>query len=151
MKYAHLKTQVHELREIQVYGIYLKWISQDIFLLDSLIVHFPRKVEIFSSGKCFFSSPAKECYFAKLKNVSHKTAKIRKIKRNLLFQREMQNLPLNFKKYLNYCMNSIELVIPLHFISWKKTPNNAVTPQRQSQFTPKMKANAVPRLLSSWV
>ena len=37
------------------------------------------------------------------------------------------------------------------FISWKKTPNDAMTPQRQSQFTPKMKANAVPRLLSSLV
>ena len=48
-------------------------------------------------------------------------------------------------------MNSMKLVIPLHFISWKKTPNDAVTPQRQSQFTPKMKANAVPRLLSSLV
>ena len=33
----------------------------------------------------------------------------------------------------------------------KKTPNYAVTPQCQSQFTPKMKANAVPRLLSSLV
>ena len=33
----------------------------------------------------------------------------------------------------------------------KKTPNDAVTPQRQSQFTPKMKANAVPHLLSSLV
>ena len=33
----------------------------------------------------------------------------------------------------------------------KKTPNDAVTPQCQSQFTPKMKANAVPRLLSSLV
>ena len=49
------------------------------------------------------------------------------------------------------CMNSMKLVIPLHFISWKKTPSDAVTPQRQSQFTPKMKANAVPRLLSSLV
>ena len=48
-------------------------------------------------------------------------------------------------------MNSVKLVIPLHFISWKKTPNDTVTPQRQSQFTPKMKANAVPRLLSSLV
>ena len=48
-------------------------------------------------------------------------------------------------------MNSMKLVIPLHFISRKKTPNDAVTPQRQSQFTPKMKANAVPRLLSSLV
>ena len=48
-------------------------------------------------------------------------------------------------------MNSTKLVIPLHFISWKNTPNDAVTPQRQSQFTPKMKANAVPRLLSSLV
>ena len=45
-------------------------------------------------------------------------------------------------------MNSVKLVIPLRFISYKNTPNDAVTPQRQSQFTPKMKANAVPRLLS---
>ena len=37
------------------------------------------------------------------------------------------------------------------FYFMKKTPNDAVTPQRQSQFTPKMKANAVPRLLSSLV
>ena len=48
-------------------------------------------------------------------------------------------------------MNSMKLVIPLYFISWEKTPNNAVRPQRQSQFTPKMKANVVPRLLSSLV
>ena len=27
-------------------------------------------------------------------------------------------------------MNSMKLVIPLHFISWKKTRNDAVTPQR---------------------
>ena len=33
----------------------------------------------------------------------------------------------------------------------KKTPNDAVTPQRQSQFTPKMEAKAVSRLLSSLV
>ena len=33
----------------------------------------------------------------------------------------------------------------------KKTPSDAVTPQRQGQFTPKMKANAIPRLLSSLV
>ena len=32
-----------------------------------------------------------------------------------------------------------------------KIPKDAVTPQHQSQFTPKMKANAVPRLLSSLV
>ena len=48
-------------------------------------------------------------------------------------------------------MNLLKLVIPLSFISWKKTPNGAVTPQRQSQFTPKMKTNAVPCLLSSLV
>ena len=48
-------------------------------------------------------------------------------------------------------MNSMKLVIPLHFISQKKTPNDAVTPQRQSQFTLKMKANVVPHLLSSLV
>ena len=33
----------------------------------------------------------------------------------------------------------------------KKDSNDAVTPVRQSQFTPKMKANAVSRLLSSLV
>ena len=33
----------------------------------------------------------------------------------------------------------------------KKTPNDAVTPQCQSQLTSKMKGNAVPRLLSSLV
>ena len=38
-------------------------------------------------------------------------------------------------------MNSMKLVILLHF-TYEKTPNYAVTPQRQSQFTPKMKANA---------
>ena len=49
-------------------------------------------------------------------------------------------------------MTSMKLVIQLHFISKKKKiPNDAVTPQRQGQFTPKMKANAVPRLLSSLV
>ena len=48
-------------------------------------------------------------------------------------------------------MNSLKLVFLLHFISSKKTPNDAVTPQRRSQFTPKMKANAVPCLLSSLV
>ena len=53
--------------------------------------------------------------------------------------------------HLPYIMNSMKLDIPLHFISWKKTPNDAVTQQCQSQFTPKMKANAVPRLLSSLV
>ena len=47
----------------------------------------------------------------------------------------------------------MKLVIPLHLISWKKTPNDAERPQRQSQFTPKMIANTVPRLLSSllWI
>ena len=40
--------------------------------------------------------------------------------------------------------------VTLFFLK-KKTPNDAVTPQHQSQFTPKMKANAVPRLLSSLV
>ena len=48
-------------------------------------------------------------------------------------------------------MNSMKLVIPLCFVHEKNTPNDAVTPQRQSQLTPKMKANAVPRLLSSLV
>ena len=51
----------------------------------------------------------------------------------------------------HHTTNSMKLVIPLQFISWKKTPNDAMIVQRQSQFTPKMKANAVPRLLSSLV
>ena len=46
-------------------------------------------------------------------------------------------------------MNSMKLLIPLHFISWRKTPDDAVTPKRQSQFTPNI--NAVLRLLSSFV
>ena len=62
----------------------------------------------------------------------------------LLHIHEILVLPLPYK-------NSMKLVIPLHFISWKEAPNDAVTPQRQSQFTPKMNANAVPRLLSSLV
>ena len=48
-------------------------------------------------------------------------------------------------------MNSMKLVFLLHFISWKKTPNDAVIPQRQNQFAPKIKAKAVPLLLSSLV
>ena len=36
-------------------------------------------------------------------------------------------------------MKSMKFVVPLHFISRKKkSPNDAVTPQRQSQFTPMM-------------
>ena len=61
--------------------------------------------------------------------------------------RVLQNLDVNGP----LIMNSMKLVIPLHFISGKNTTNDAVIPQRQSQFTPKMKANAVPRLLSSLV
>ena len=48
-------------------------------------------------------------------------------------------------------MNSMKFIIRYIIIHEKKTPNDAVTPQRQSRFTPKMKANAVPRLLSSLV
>ena len=55
-------------------------------------------------------------------------------------------------KLMGHDMNSMKLVIPLHaFYFIKKISNDAVTPQHQSQFTPKMKANAVPRLLSSLV
>ena len=53
--------------------------------------------------------------------------------------------------FVHHIMNSVILVIPLNLISWKKTLNDAVTPQHQSQITLKMKANAVPRLLSSLV
>ena len=58
---------------------------------------------------------------------------------------------LSAKTISDVLMNSLTVVIPLHFTSWEKTPNDIVTPQRQSQFTPKMKANVVPRLLSSLV
>ena len=44
-----------------------------------------------------------------------------------------------------FSMNSMKLIIPFHFISWKKNPNDTVTSQCQSQFTPKLRANAVPR------
>ena len=50
-------------------------------------------------------------------------------------------------EYQGQGINSMKLVILLHFISWKKTPK--VTTMRQSQFTPKMKANTVLHLLSS--
>ena len=50
-----------------------------------------------------------------------------------------------------HSMNSMKIIILLQFISLKKTPNDAVTLQRQSQFTPQMKANAISRLLSSLV
>ena len=56
---------------------------------------------------------------------------------------------------------AVEMCCPVHefhetchsvnFISCKKTPNDAATPQCQSQFTPKMKANVKWRLLSSLV
>ena len=54
---------------------------------------------------------------------------------------------------LFHTMSSMRRATPLHFILWEKTPNNAMTPQRQSQFTPKKKANAVPRSPSSpaWI
>ena len=45
----------------------------------------------------------------------------------------------------------MKLVTPLYLISWRKTPNDAVTPQLQSQLSPKMKAKAIPRLVSSLV
>ena len=46
-------------------------------------------------------------------------------------------------------MNSMKFVIPLYLISERKTPNDAVTPQHQNKFTPKMKAKAFPHLLSN--
>ena len=45
-----------------------------------------------------------------------------------------------FKLFAEY-INFLKLAIPKHFISLKKAPNDAVTPPRQSQYTPKMKAN----------
>ena len=63
-----------------------------------------------------------------------------------------QRLPSPTQKHAQLFLNhSHEFRKAYHSITFyfmKKTPDDAVTPQRQSQFTPKMKANAVPRLLS---
>ena len=48
-------------------------------------------------------------------------------------------------------MTPNDAVTPQRQSHEKKSPNDAVTPQRQSQFTPKMKAIAIQRLLSSLV
>ena len=53
------------------------------------------------------------------------------------------------RRYMEHKFHETYHSVTFYFI--KKTPHDAVTPQRQSQFTPKMKANAVPRLLSSLV
>ena len=60
-------------------------------------------------------------------------------------------IPGQYFHYCNLSMNYINIVIHLHFVLSKNTSNNAVTPQRDSQYTAKMKANAVPRFLSSLV
>ena len=66
----------------------------------------------------------------------------------LMFQPEV-------KAMLNLVYTAHEFHEICHSVTFnfkkKKTPNYAVTPYGQSQFTPKMKANAVPRLLSSLV
>ena len=70
------------------------------------------------------------------------TAKNLIIERSVLLLHEMRSI------------ESHEFYETLHSVTFyfmKKTPNDTVTPQRQSQFTPKMKANAEPRLLSSLV
>ena len=59
--------------------------------------------------------------------------------------------PVSLSKYLTVKHEFHETCHSVTFYFIKKTPNDAVTPQRQSQFTPKMKANAEPRLLSSLV
>ena len=48
-------------------------------------------------------------------------------------------------------MNSMKMSFRYMLYHDTKTPNDAVTPQHQSQFTPKMKTNAIPHLLSSLV
>ena len=59
-------------------------------------------------------------------------------------------LPRGYRKW-KQIMNSMKLVVPYILLHKKRLPNDAVTPQCQSQFMPKMKANVVPRLLSSLV
>ena len=52
--------------------------------------------------------------------------------RRLLLSWGIKNVKRS-KKFITF-LNYMTLVIPLHFIWWKETPNDAVTPQRQSQF-----------------
>ena len=59
-----------------------------------------------------------------------------------LVSQQLRDLAANSN--FTYNMNSMKLIIPL------KTPNDAVTLQRRSQFTPKMKANVVQRLFHLW-
>ena len=67
-----------------------------------------------------------------------------------------------FKSYLKWRKLTIKLLKAYHefhetchsvafYFMKKKTPNDDVTLQFQGQFTPKMKANPIPRLLSSLV
>ena len=51
----------------------------------------------------------------------------------------------------NATLEILETFRSITFYFMKKTPNFAETPQRESQFTPKMKANAEPHFLSSLV
>ena len=69
----------------------------------------------------------------------------------LYFIKKSKFLFLNFMSLNVLHMNSIKLVFPLHLISWKKDSKRCCDTKRQSQFTPKMKANAASRLLSSLV
>ena len=91
----------------------------------------------------------------------HDAVTKKKKKRNLLCPCGESGLELAKhcrSKIINSCWYGFEVIRlstcyckQKHFISWKRLPNNAVTQQRQSQFTPKMKANTVPCLLSSLV
>ena len=71
----------------------------------------------------------------------------------------MQDIGHQISSYFDVCNQDAVIKHGFHetcysvkfYFMKKKTPNNAVTPQCQSQFTPKMKANANPRLLSSLV
>ena len=78
------------------------------------------------------------------------TKKKKEKKRNLLCPCGESGLELAKhcrSKIINSCWYGFEVIRlstcyckQKHFISWKRLPNNAVTQQRQSQFTPKMKA-----------
>ena len=57
---------------------------------------------------------------------------------------------LEYKKLIYHVFHETSHSVTSYFTK-KKTPNDAVTPQRHCQFAPKMKANAVPRFLSSLV
>ena len=96
-----------------------------------------------------------------MSNVTPDAMKIRQSQKNVIniLQVLLVGQASNSEAHNSFCQGKIGNIymipqnLSFRYILFqvKKTPNDAVTPLRQSQFTPKMKANAVPRLLSSLV